>query len=183
MSGSMIPMRERGTILILMILMPILSLFHSFTLFTSFHQQSENIEAQNKSHIGAYSSKELKYIEICTDSKGSFHGSGGTHSMPDNCSGTGLCLCESGTDENEIVSRTSMQQLPNEDHFVHKSPIHDAKKAKKSYERVKTNRRKDGVFPSYVNHEAFVHFQNDTKMVKMLFSEFMEKQNIFLPGF
>ncbi len=112
----------------------------TFTLSPSFHQQSENKEAQDKAQIEVNSSKELKYIEICTDSKGSFHGSGGTHSMPDNCSVTGLCLCESGIGENEIVSRTSMQQLPNESHFVHKSQIQHARKVNKSCERVKTNR-------------------------------------------
>ncbi|MDE4908969.1 hypothetical protein L0665_10155 [Methanogenium marinum] len=129
----------------------------TFTLSPSFHQQSENIEAQNKSHIDVYSSKELKYIEKCTDSKGSFHDSAGTHSIPDNCSGTGLCLCESGTGENEIVSRTSMPQLPNKGNFVHKSQIQHARKVNKTGERVKTNRRKDEVFPlpGILDHTSF----------------------------
>ncbi len=50
-----------------------------------------------------------------------------------------------------------MQQLPNEDHYEHKSQIQYANKANNSYERVKTNRRKDGVFPlpGILDHRDF----------------------------
>ncbi len=119
----------------------------TFTLLPKIHHQSENKEAQNKSHIDVYSSKELKYIEKCTDSKGSFHDSAGTHSMPDTCSGSGLCLCESGCGENEMSSRTFRHELSNEDQYGYKSQNKPAKKTNKSYEMVKTNRRKDSVFP------------------------------------
>ena len=128
-----------------------------FTPSTDLHPENRNTDATENAHIGAYSSKEVQYIEKCTGNKGSLHDTGGTHSMSGNNNGAVLGLCEPGRCVNEDVNSTSTLQSSVQDTDGDISRYTHGNKGNKPGTNVKNNRHQgtELPLPGILDHQTF----------------------------
>ncbi|MDE4908177.1 hypothetical protein L0665_06085 [Methanogenium marinum] len=128
-----------------------------FTPSPGFHPQNEKNGPSGDDCIGAYSSKEVQYRDICTDSKGTLHESAGSFSDVDTCGGTSPCLSDPEVCENECITSEKKQITTSIDKKGNIGQYNCKKETKKTCEKMKINRLPGHTLPlpGILDHRDF----------------------------